>query len=64
LEFITININYCTALTAFYEVSIADDPHPVVLCVTDNVSAKKMDDSHIKKSIIEQAGEILLWLVD
>jgi hypothetical protein len=36
LEFITIIINYCAVLTAFYKDSITNDPYPVVLCVTDN----------------------------
>jgi len=40
LEFITIILNFCAALTAFYEDSNIDDPYPVVLCVTDNISAK------------------------
>ena len=40
LEYVTIIINYCASLTAFLERKITDDPHPVVLCVTDNISAK------------------------
>jgi len=41
LEYITIIINYFTALVFYAEnKSRDDDPHPVVLCVTDNMSAK------------------------
>jgi len=41
LEYITIIINYCTALDFYDEIKNRDDdPHPVVLCVTDNMSAK------------------------
>ncbi len=40
LEFVTIILNYCTALMAFYKDSITGNPYPVVLCMTDNISAK------------------------
>ena len=55
LEFVTIIINYCAALTAFYEDSITADPYPVVLCVTDNISAKNWTTHTSKKSIIGRA---------
>ncbi len=55
LEYITIITNYCTALTAFYKDSICNDPNPVVLCVTDNISAKNWTIHTSKKSIIGQA---------
>ncbi len=55
LEYITIIINYCTALTAFYKDLICNDPNPVVLCVTDNISAKNWTIHTSKKSIIGQA---------
>jgi hypothetical protein len=55
LEFITIIINHCAVLMAFYENSIAYDPHPVVLCVMDNIIAKKWKIHISKKSIIGQA---------
>jgi hypothetical protein len=40
LEYVTILINYCAAITAISESDIIDDPYPVVLCVTYNISAK------------------------
>jgi hypothetical protein len=41
LEYITIIINYCAALVFYADNKSSDeDPHPVVLCVTDNTSAK------------------------
>ena len=49
------NHNYCASLTAFLERKITDDPHPVVLCVTDNISAKKWTMHTCKKSIIGRA---------
>ncbi len=55
LEYITIIINYCTALTAFWEDLIRDDPNPVILCITDNISAKNWTIHTSKKSIIGQA---------
>jgi hypothetical protein len=55
LEYVTIIINYCASLTAFQESKITDDPHPVVLCVTDNISAKKWTMHTCKKSIISRA---------
>jgi hypothetical protein len=55
LEFITIILNYCAALMAFYKDSITDDPYPVVLCVTDNISAKNWMIHTSKKSIIGRA---------
>jgi hypothetical protein len=55
LEYITIIINYCAVLTAFWEDSISDDPNPVILCITDNISAKNWTIHISKKSIIGQA---------
>jgi hypothetical protein len=55
LEYITIIINYCAVLTAFYEDSAFNDPNPVVLCITDNISAKNWTIHTSKKTIIEQA---------
>jgi hypothetical protein len=52
LEYITIIINYCAALTAFYEDLVCDDPNPVVLCITDNISAKNWTIHTSKKSVI------------
>jgi hypothetical protein len=55
LEYATIIINYCTAITALLDSDITNDLHPVVLCVTDNVSAKNWTMHPCKKSIIGQA---------
>ncbi len=56
LNYITIIINFCAALT-FYanNKSIINNPYPVVLCVTDNMSAKKWTTYTCKKSIVGQA---------
>ena len=55
LEYVTIIISYCTAITTLLDSDITDDPHPVVLCVTDNVSAKIWTIHTCKKSIIGRA---------
>ena len=55
LEFVTIILNYCAALTAFHEDSNIDDPYPVVFCVTDNISAKNWTMHTSKKIIIGRA---------
>ncbi len=39
LEFVTIILNYCASLLVFATRKVNDNPHPVVLCVTDNTSA-------------------------
>ncbi len=39
LEYVTIIIDYCAALTSLASNKFNDDPHPVVLCITDNTSA-------------------------
>ncbi len=54
LEYVTIIINYCAAITALLGRDITNDSHPVVLCVTDNVSAKNWTMHTCKKSIIGQ----------
>ena len=41
LEYFTIIVNYCAAKVYFATVLKGNDPYPVVLCVTDNTSAKK-----------------------
>ncbi len=55
LEYVTIIINYCTAITALLETQVNNDPHPVVLCVTDNISAKNRMLHTSKKAIISCA---------
>ncbi len=39
LKFVTIILNYCASLVVFKNCKVNDDPHPVVLCVTNNTSA-------------------------
>ncbi len=39
LEFVTVIINYCAALHVVWTSPITDNPHPVILNVTDNSSA-------------------------
>ncbi len=50
----TIIINYCAAITALLHNDIINDPHPVVLCVPDNVSANHWPNS----------GKVLLRILD
>ncbi len=45
-----IIIDFCAALVSHDNKSTNDDPHPVVLCVTDNMSAKKWKTHTCKKS--------------
>jgi hypothetical protein len=52
LEYVTIIINYCAAITALLESQITINPHPVVLCMTDNTSTKNWTMHTSKKSII------------
>jgi hypothetical protein len=52
LEYFTIIMNYCASLLVFETWKITDDPHPVVLCVTDNTSALNWTLHTSKKSII------------
>ena len=55
LKYVTIIINYCAAISAVLKDKDITDPHPVVLCVTDNISAKKWTVHTSKKSIIGRA---------
>jgi hypothetical protein len=55
LEYVTIIINYCASKAVFEGKKITDDPHPVVLCVTDNTSALNWTLDTSKKSIIGRA---------
>jgi hypothetical protein len=40
LEYVTEILNYCGVLTAYLEYGLIEDLHLVVLCITDNISAK------------------------
>jgi hypothetical protein len=55
LEYFTIIVNYCASLVVFSSKRINDDPHPVVLCVTDNTSALNWTLHTSKKSRIGRA---------
>jgi hypothetical protein len=55
LEYFTIIMNYCASLVVFATQKINDDPHPVVLCITDNTSALNWTLHTSKKSIIGRA---------
>jgi hypothetical protein len=52
LEYITVIVNYCASLVVFATREVNDDPHPVVLCVTDNTSALNWTLHTSKKSSI------------
>ncbi len=55
LEYVTIILNYCASLVVFASCKVNDDPHPVVLCVTDNTSALNWTLHTSKKSSIGRA---------
>jgi len=54
LEYVTRIINYCTAITAISESEDIDDPNPVVLCVTDNISATKWTTHTCKSQSLDE----------
>ena len=55
LKYGTIIINYCAAIYAVLKNKDITDPHPVVLCATDNISTKNWTVHTSKKSIIGNA---------
>ncbi len=55
LRYVTIIVNYCASLVVFASRKINDDPHPVVLCVTDNTSALNWTLHTSKKLTIGRA---------
>jgi hypothetical protein len=55
LEYVTIIINYCASKVAFKSQKVTNDPHPVVLCITDNTSTLNWTLHTSKKSIIGRA---------
>jgi hypothetical protein len=57
LEFVTVIINYCTTLHVVWTSPIADDPHPVILNVTDNSSACLGHSTHANN---QKLGKCLL----
>jgi hypothetical protein len=54
LEFVMVIINYCTALNVVRTSPITDDPHPVILNVTDDSSALSWTLHMCKQSKIGQ----------
>jgi hypothetical protein len=54
LEFVTVIINYCTTLHVVWTSLITDDPHPVILNVTDNSSILSWTLHTCKQSEIGQ----------
>jgi hypothetical protein len=54
LEFVMVMINYCTALHVVWTSPTTDDPHPVILNVTDNSSALSWTLHTCKQSKIRQ----------
>ena len=65
LEYVTIIINYCASKAVFESKKITDDPHPVVLCVTDNTSALNWT-LHTSKKVYHwpSLGNIFLRVTD
>ncbi len=55
LEYFTIIVNYCASLVVFSTQKVNNDPHPVVLCVTDNTSGINWTLHTSKKSSIGRA---------
>ncbi len=54
LEFVTVIINYCAALHIFRTTNATEDPHPVLLNITDNASALSWTLHFCKRSRIER----------
>jgi hypothetical protein len=52
LKYFTIIVNYCASLVVFTSQKINNDPHPNVLCVTDNTSTLNWTLHTSKKSRI------------
>jgi hypothetical protein len=54
LEFVMVIINYCAALNVVRTSPVTDNPHPVILNVTDNSSALSWTLHTCKQSKIRQ----------
>ncbi len=54
LEFVMVIINYCTALHVVWTSPVTDDPHPVILNITDNSSPLSWTLHTCKQSKIGQ----------
>jgi hypothetical protein len=55
LEYVTIIIAYCAALTSLGSNKFNDDPHPVILCITNNTSTLNWTLHTSKKLAIGRA---------
>ena len=64
LEFVTVIINYCAAVHVITMMKPTDDPHPVILNITDNVSASNWT-SHacLQLRIGRLLGRLLCFLL-
>ncbi len=54
LEFVMVIINYCAALHVVWTSPVTDNPHPIILNVTDNSSALSRSLHRCKQSKIRQ----------
>lgn len=65
LEFVTVIINYCAALSIISGSDLfEDDPFPVILCKTDNTSALSWINHRCKGSLLGRAlGRLLVGLL-
>ncbi len=52
LEYVTVILNNCGTLTAYLKYGPIEDPHAVVLCVTNNIISKNWTTHTCKRSII------------
>jgi hypothetical protein len=59
LKFVTVIINYCASLHVFMTMSITNNPHPVLLNMTDNASALSWTNHTCRKS---KLGRLLVQL--
>ncbi len=65
LKFVMVIINYCTTLHVVWTCPITDNPHPVILNITDNSSALSWTLYTSKRSKIGANTHLfLLFIVD
>ncbi len=60
LKFVMVIINYCTTLHVVWTSPVTDDPHPVILNITNNSSALSWTLHMCKQSKVRQ---MLSWLL-
>jgi hypothetical protein len=56
LEFVTVIINYCTALHVVWKSPTTDNPHPVILNVTDNSSTLSWCSKPLGQPQVDKRG--------